>query len=221
MRALDVVEQERLRLRSCPGPGRLAALVLTAAALAVIVPGTLAGDAQAQTSTAPAAAHRPPGGPDRLTGERVLHSWRDTVKLGAREVERRVEIVFDYDAGVAFERVYDTADQLQSQTQLAVAPEASREEIDDALARARANPSVEAFLRQPNRRLVGGFIVHDQSGPCGPGSRCLHVLQMEGPRADSDVHRRLVVDLMSRRVYQRDFGRGTPPAMRELDEAER
>ena len=44
--------------------------------------------------------------------EEVLRSWLDRVKIDGHEEQRFVEIVFDYESGIASRRVYDAQDSL-------------------------------------------------------------------------------------------------------------
>lgn len=131
---------------------------------------------------------------------RLLRSWEETVKVGGREYPRRVEVLFDYAKGVARENSYDPNGLLRaSRTMTQNMPAPSPEEIAEAFAIARSDPSLASLFARFSVVIEGGFLLQEDEGmPCGPRSRCLHVFLLSSDR--SGLVRRLVVDLVTRSI---------------------
>lgn len=131
---------------------------------------------------------------------RLLRSWYETVKVGDREVPRRVDVLFDYAKGVARQNSYDARGILRSSriiTQSLPAP--SPEEIAEAFALVRGDASLASIFARFRVVTEGGFLLQEEPGmPCGPGARCLHVFLLSSDRAG--LIRRVVVDLVSRSI---------------------
>ena len=137
---------------------------------------------------------------------RLLRSWEETVKLAdGREVARRVDVVFDYDRGVAFEN-FSGLDGIQTgrMTLGAGQPAPSQEEIQEAYDIVRADPEFERLFKRFRVVFEGGFILtEDKDQPCGPGSRCLRVFLLSSDRAGTI--RQVVVDLVKQQLAYDDF----------------
>ncbi len=143
---------------------------------------------------------RDPSG--RPTGTRLLRTWRDTVKLGGRDVPRIVEIVYDYEAGVARRRVYNADGVLVADQPLADQPQPSPEEIAEAVAIIRADPELGKLARRVGANFEGGFLLREAAGePCGPGSRCLQIFMLSQSRFG--LHRRSAVDMRNEVIAHR------------------
>jgi hypothetical protein len=137
---------------------------------------------------------------------RLLRSWEETVKLpGGKEYPRRVEVVFDYAQGVAFENSFRLDGlPLGSRTIEHGLPAPSPEEIEEAFEIVRVDPDLIRLFGRFHVVLEGGFVLEERKGqPCGPGARCLHVFLLSSDRAG--LIRRVVVDLASRRLAYRLF----------------
>jgi len=143
---------------------------------------------------------------------RLLRSWEETVKgTGGREVPRRVDVVFDYEKGVAYENFY-TLDGIQTgrMTLGAGHPAPSRVEIREAYDVVRADPEFDRVFKRFKVVFEGGFVLNEDRGkPCGPGSRCLRVFLLSSDRAGTI--RQVVVDLVKSQVAYDDY---TPDAVR-------
>ncbi len=142
--------------------------------------------------------------------ETVLRSWLDRVKIDGRDQTRLVEIVFDYELGVARRRVYDAQDWLISDEVLAGQPRATTAEIDEAFDTVRRDPELGQLARSANAIIDGGFLLREAPGePCGPPARCLQVYMFS-----EDGHeelRRPIVDLNPRgRIVYRDYNPSAP-----------
>ncbi|HWZ84634.1 MAG TPA: hypothetical protein VN032_00440 [Thermoanaerobaculia bacterium] len=137
---------------------------------------------------------------------RLLRSWEETVKgTGGREFARRVDVVFDYEKGVAYENFY-TLDGIQTgrMTLGAGHPAPSQVEIQEAYDIVRADPEFELIFKRFHVVFEGGFVLLEEKGrPCGPGSRCLRVFLLSSDRAGTI--RPLVVDLVKERVAYDDY----------------
>lgn len=137
---------------------------------------------------------------------RLLRSWEETVKLAdGREVARRVDVVFDYGRGVAYENFY-RLDGIQTggMTLGHGHPAPSQEEIQEAYDIVRADPEFERLFKRFRVVFEGGFILIEEKGkPCGPGSRCLRVFLLSSDRAGTI--RQVVVDLVKQQLAYDDF----------------
>jgi hypothetical protein len=144
---------------------------------------------------------------------RLLRTWEETVKqANGREFARRVEIVFDYSKGYAYENFYsvDGGAKYQSRRLGAGQPAPSPEEVQEAFATVRADPEFARVYERFNVVHEGGFVLIEGNGkPCGPGSRCLRVFLLSSDRAGTI--RQVVVDLVKERVVYDDF---TPRSIR-------
>lgn len=136
---------------------------------------------------------------------RVLRTWDDSVKLEGHDVYRRVEIVFDYARGEAFQRTYDAGGQLLDEHQ-APTPRPSQEELAEALAIVNGDLELAPRIRTDQLRLEGGFTLREPAGkPCAQGSRCLQIFATK-PQGEAPSFR-AVVDLVSGQVIYRDLHR--------------
>jgi hypothetical protein len=139
----------------------------------------------------------------------VLRTWEDRVKIDGRDQLRRVEIIFDYDSGVARRRVYDLQDQLLSDEVLPDQPRPTRDEVAQAFDMVRRDPELGGLARRVNAKFDGGFLLPEAADlPCGQPARCLQVFMLSESRRE--LQRRSVVDVGSRdRIAHRDYGTHT------------
>jgi hypothetical protein len=137
---------------------------------------------------------------------RLLRSWEETVKLpGGGEYPRRVDVVFDYDAGVGYANFYALDGRPTGREALGAGqPAPSPEEIQEAYGIVRADPEFALLFKRFHVVFEGGFVLVEGKGsPCGPGSRCLRVFLLSSDRAGTI--RQLVVDLVKEKVAYDDF----------------
>lgn len=132
---------------------------------------------------------------------RLLRTWQETIKAAAgREYERRVDLVFDYEKGVARE-LYSTPDgrPLGGREIKQMQPQPSAEEIAEAQALILRDRELARIAGRRSAQFNGGFLLEEARGlPCGPGSRCI---QMQLLTTDhSGLLRWTVVDLVQQRV---------------------
>lgn len=136
---------------------------------------------------------------------RLLRSWEDTVKVGDQEIPRRVEVLFDYARGVAYQNSYNEAGVRVSSLRITRGfPRPSEEEVAEAIGLLRSDGEFAPILgRFPDATVEGGFRLEEGKGkPCGPGHRCLQ-LQLRSSY-NGTLLRRVVVDLASRSIAYRN-----------------
>ena len=149
---------------------------------------------------------QPPGDAQRTRRhEEVLRSWLDRVKIDGHEEHRFVEIVFDYELGVARRLIYDAQDSLIYDGVLAGQPRPTTAEIDEAFDTVRWDPEFGQLARSVNAIFDGGFLLREAAGkPCAPPARCLQVYMLS-----EDGHEELqrpIVELNPRgRIVYRDY----------------
>jgi len=134
---------------------------------------------------------------------RVLKSWSEPVKVDGQELVYRVEIVFDYDAGEARQYVYDAAGTLIEQEAVTKLPRPTAEELAEAHTLVLADDELGALFRENKAVLDGGFVLREDEGPCGPGTRCLQIEILAPERTRS--LRFVAVDLVSRQIVHRNL----------------
>lgn len=145
--------------------------------------------------------------PTHATGERLVRSWRDTVKIHGRDQARTIEIVYDYDDAVALRRTYDADGVLLFEQVLGSQPQPSEEEIAEAFAMVRDDAALGALFRRAGAHLDGGFILDEVEGePCGRGTRCLQVFMLSQSRWG--LLRHSAIDLRNRRIAHRSLRAG-------------
>jgi hypothetical protein len=163
-------------------------MALLMAGLAVPV---LAGERAAQV-----------GAPAR---ERVLRVWEDSVKVNGEDVRRRMEVVFNYDTGVAQQRAYDADGRLLSARTIAQ-PRPTAAEISEAIAIIERDPKLSRIVSVAKPVYEGGFVLQEPAGfACGPRTRCLQMQLLTG--ADRlGLLRWVVVELVRQAVVYPNFG---------------
>ncbi len=173
--------------RATAGAGLLA-LATAAGAAPVATPST----------SEPPAGHR----------TRILRTWHEEVIQNGRRLPARVEIVFDYTAGVVVERLVLPTKKgdrvLKSETfpPGVNVPGPTLEEIEEAKQIVRADPELARLIRNAQAELDGGFEIFEPEGsPCGPGTRCLKIQIDTADRLG--LIRNVVVDLTKQALAYR------------------
>lgn len=110
---------------------------------------------------------------------RLIRSWPEPVTVNGKTALGRVEILFDYDQGVAIEQLI-AADGKVVQSNVRRkgegAPRPTPGEIQEAMDFVRADPELARIIERADAQLQGGFILNEPAGkPCGPGTRCLQI----------------------------------------------
>ena len=145
------------------------------------------------------------------TGQRVLRSWVDDVKLDdGSQALWTFTVTFNTNTGEYVRTVTDDngalVERLVQTTSLSGPTE---EEIEMARAIILDDPDLsELYERAANPGLSGGFILQREAGhPCGPGSRCLQFDMFDVDVATRRVNRirYVVVDVRYGTLVSRDF----------------
>jgi hypothetical protein len=171
--------------------------------LIVILALAWAGAAATAVAAAEAGDHR----------LRLIKSWPEDPVVDGRAVPGRVEIWFDYTAGVAIHKVVANAkgsggaDKVIKSRTLAPGlglPRPSDEEIAEAMDLVRADKEMARVIAATHAVLDGGFQLLEAAGsPCAPGSRCLKVQLMSPDRVG--IVRNVVVDLVTQAIVYRAY----------------
>ncbi|MCH7639151.1 MAG: hypothetical protein IH855_06785 [Bacteroidetes bacterium] len=145
------------------------------------------------------------------TGERVLRSWTDDVKLDdGSQALWTFTVTFNTDTGEYARTVTDKNGTLIERTVQATSlARPTDEEIEMARAIIFADPDLnELYERANNPELSGGFVLQREEGhPCGPGSRCLQFDMFDVDTAARRVNRirYVVVDVRDGTLVSKDF----------------
>lgn len=139
---------------------------------------------------------------------RLLRTWEENIKVGTRELPRRVEVVFDYGEGVARQNFYTLEGELVGSRKITQnMPRPSSEEMAEAVALVRADPELGRIASRRSAVFEGGFALEEGRGErCGPGSRCLLVQLISPDRVG--LIRWVAVDLVEREVAYRAYSPG-------------
>lgn len=147
------------------------------------------------------------GGEVKGSRVRVIRSWPEPVTVNGNTALGRVEILFDYDEGVAIERVIAADGKVVSSTVRRKgegAPRPTPEEIAEAKDLVLADEELARIIDQAGAELDGGFILNEGAGkPCGPGTRCIQVQVLTADRLG--FIRWVVVDLTKQSFAYRTY----------------
>lgn len=158
-----------------------------------------------------ACALAPSAAADDAGAIRVLRSWDESVEIEGRQVAGRMELVFDYDLGLAFHQIYDESGQLVERRPAQRVPTPSAEEIDAAVAIVLEDPALGRVIEDLKAYVSGGFILDEPAGKsCGPRTRCLQIFAFRLGSGGAPLFR-AVVDLTTNKVVYRDsWNQGVP-----------
>jgi hypothetical protein len=136
---------------------------------------------------------------------RLLRTWYDDMKTRHGDVQRRVDIVYDYHQAAAFERAYTLDGRLIWNRRIRVnPPQPTAEEIAEAQGIVRADPELSRVMTRFSAELEGGFLAEEKrGGACGPGTRCV-LVQVLAPKHGGLV-RWTAVDLVKQRIAYPNF----------------
>jgi len=149
------------------------------------------------------------------SGDRVLRSWTDDVKLDDGSQARWIfTVTFNTDTGEYARSITDESGALiERTTQTASLAAPSDEEIEMARAVIFADPDLsELYEEAANPELSGGFVLQREAGhPCGPGSRCLQFDMFDVDTLARRVNRirYVVVDVRDGTLVSNDFNPST------------
>ena len=136
---------------------------------------------------------------------RLLRNWYDTIKTPNGEIERRVDIIYDYSKAAAYERWYTMEGRMFFERKFVLnTPTPSDKEIEEAFDIVRKDPDLIPIMRRFRAVLDGGFLIEEGRGKaCGPGARCLLVQILSPDR--SGLIRVVGVDLVKMNIPYRTF----------------
>jgi len=145
------------------------------------------------------------------TGDRVLRSWIDDVKLDDGSQARwTFTVTYNANTGEYAETITGQSGELIDRTvgnMSMIRP--TLEEIEMARAIIFADPDLsELYERAANPELSGGFVLQREAGhPCGPGSRCLQFDMFDVDVAAREVNRLryVIVDVRDGTLVSNDF----------------
>jgi hypothetical protein len=131
---------------------------------------------------------------------RLLRTWFDSIKTRYGDVQRRVDIVYDYRQAAAYERATTLDGRLLWNRRIRVnPPQPSPEEIEEAKSIVRADPELSRIMKRFSAELEGGFLTEEKPGrACGPGTRCV-LVQLVAPH-HAGLVRWTAIDLVQQRV---------------------
>lgn len=136
---------------------------------------------------------------------RLLRTWYDSIKTRQGDLQRRVDVVYDYGQAAAYERSYTLDGRLMWNKRIRVnPPQPSPEEIEEAYAIVRADGELSRVMARFHAELEGGFLAEEKQGrACGPGTRCV-LVQVVAPN-HAGLIRWTAVDLVKRRIAYATF----------------
>jgi hypothetical protein len=159
------------------------------------------------TATSRVAAERDP----RVSGVVVVREYEDEFKIDGHDVRVRVEYAWDYDRGVAIERITELSGRLMSQVdQPDLTLNLTEAEKQYAFELASSHPDLKQQMERADH-VYGGFSYREaNAAACYLHSRCVHVVASEGDGWRKLVH--AIVDLQSASVVypHYDDGKTTP-----------
>jgi len=131
---------------------------------------------------------------------RLIRSWYDSIKTRQGDLQRRVDVVYDYGQAAAFERAYTLDGRPMWSRRIRVnPPQPSPEEIEEAKSIVRADAELSRVMARFNAELEGGFLAEEKrGGACGPGTRCV-LVQVVAPH-HAGLIRWTAVDLVKQRI---------------------
>jgi hypothetical protein len=141
----------------------------------------------------------------------LVREYIDSVKTDAGDIYQKVQYGWDYDQGMAVERIYDLQDQLISQqTQEGMTLETTEPELQYAYWLVRQHRDLKKVCARKDARFYGGFSLRNgsdtQAKPriCVSKSRCVHVIVSGGPNGEEALAH-AIVDLALGQVVDAHF----------------
>jgi hypothetical protein len=143
----------------------------------------------------------------RASGLVLVRSYNDEFKIDGGDVRVHVEYAWDYERGVAIERITRPDGTLVSLTdQPELTLNLTDAEKEYAFDLARAHPEIGPQIASADH-VYGGFSYREASdSACSYGSRCVHVVASAGDGWRKLVH--AIVDLQKGTVVHPHFAAG-------------
>ncbi|MBK8070042.1 MAG: hypothetical protein IPK27_21235 [Rhodanobacteraceae bacterium] len=143
----------------------------------------------------------------RASGIVLVRSYNDEFKIDGQDVRVHVEYAWDYNRGIAIERITAPDGALVSQSdQPELTLNLTDAEKEYAFDLARAHPEIGPQIANADH-VYGGFSYREaDDAACGYGSRCVHVVASAGDGWRKLVH--AIVDLQTGTVVHPHFAAG-------------
>lgn len=128
-----------------------------------------------------------------------VRQYVDSVKTENGDQYQNVEYGWDYDRGVAIERISTLDGALVSKKEWpSLTLRATDAEMEYAYSLVRADPRLSATAERKDARFYGGFSftdrehLDDPKRPCQEKSRCVHVMVSGGPSGEENIAHAIV-----------------------------
>lgn len=143
----------------------------------------------------------------RASGVVLVRGYEDEFKIDGQDVRVHVEYAWDYDRGVAVEKITRPDGTLVSQTdQRELTLNLTDAEKEYAFDLARADPQIGPQIASADH-VYGGFSYREaDDAACSYGSRCVHVVASAGDGWRKIVH--AIVDLQTCKVVHPHYAAG-------------
>ena len=135
----------------------------------------------------------------RPTGFVIVRDYVDSVKTDHGEEYQKIQYGWDYERGVAVERISTLEGALISEKPWpALTLKATDAEMDYAYSLVRADPRLKQTAIRKDARFYGGFSyadrehLDDPNRPCKEKSRCVHVMVSGGPNGEENIAHAIV-----------------------------
>lgn len=131
---------------------------------------------------------------------RLLHKYDIVDKEASGEVAHHVEVMYDYTDRVGRILTYDAkGDLVKREDLLHGGPHPSTDEIHRAEELLLQDADLAMLLKRLDYVFEGGFLVERESGPCGPGTRCVEIQILAAPYRYGLI-KKVLVDLVAERI---------------------
>jgi hypothetical protein len=183
--------------------------------LVFVLLGALAGCATSPRTSGPAAAAPELVASDvdasgRMKGIVINRRYGDFFRIDGKDVNREIELAWDYDRGTAIRRTYDLSGKLLATEDLP-GGEMRLTPIEDDRVKAlvAGYPSLKPIADEPGVVIwAGGFVMRIPGDRyCDKGTRCIYATLSKDGGFTPIV--RAIVDLQRDRVVYPDFDPGT------------
>ena len=152
--------------------------------------------------------------PTRPSGYVMVREYVDSVKTDRGDVYQKVQYGWDYDQGLAMQRIFSMDGKLISaQAEPNLTLETTPLELEYAFALVRALPELRAFTKRADARFYGGFSLKTDprdlsaspaNAACGAKSRCIHVI-ISGGQTGEESLAHAIVNLATGKVVDANY----------------
>ena len=160
------------------------------------------------------ASERPISAESRPSGYVLVREYVDSVKTDRGDEYRKVQYGWDYDQGVAVQRIFSMSDVLiKSQAEPNLTLKVTQNELEYAYSLVRQHPELSGIARQKDAIMHGGFSLTTDpnelnSSPansqCGVKSRCIHIIISGGHDGETSLAH-AIVNLATGRVVDAQY----------------